>query len=862
MATTRVGWQNEQHYDLHVVRGHQTRRLDEILVLVQDPPPSVFASATPPPADVAKVEFQPLINHTGAVLGLIAAHGVVVSTTTGLVRTFATPPVPALANFIIDARVRVRVPGGTRDLPAAQMRMHVHNGVTDAWLTPSPRLRIRRGADGQRFSVLARFDNGTVGDLTANHGVTWGSSDPAVQVDADGALTGTALSGPVTVTATLPAELGGFSRSAEVEVLAPWGSLPAAARVATKLSGPGVPAMGRVPNVLFLPDGFEASGQADFEALAADFVRKLNTGTITTPFNLLKDSINYWSAFLPSPVPGSSPLHELDLQPRLSGTGGGTSTVGVEIPVPLRPDPASTEPFTFPELLHEVGLPIRDNVLAPGPPSTPISNADIEARWTTLYPVDRTRLTPALIGAWRELHDRRLVEERDTALGVASGQRPAMTLLSPGRMLGPNPRRTTRAHLDQYLATLIDSVTGTPIGATWNSSSAPRGKDSDLVIVLCAGSQRAGGRTANAQDQTRTDLVATGLVLTEEVPLIVGAGPQVLTIPHPLPRKPSGTPAVIAETLAVATHEMCHALGLGDEYGERIDLTDEIIEEARRFLNLQPRKDLLDGAGRLVATAVRWRWPQLQRAGRVTGFPAAQGGGDFQVELAPGHTRSFAAGDKVRLRLPLPFGAVSRELEVTAVNPAANLVRVHEPTSPPAPAGTLPAVLFPPDSVLGVPVPPPPSAPAGELFAELMAQKIRAHITTTHGPLNAPAATPQRPCVPDPNPDPIPVQRPGNLPAGLPRRQPRYRAWIVGLYEGGKDQACGVYHPTGACQMRSHRVPYRDPASGAPPPPRVVGVLYRFCNVCRYILVDRIDPSRHKELNELVVKQKLYPQPR
>jgi hypothetical protein len=80
---------------------------------------------------------------------------------------------------------------------------------------------------------------------------------------------------------------------------------------------------------------------------------------------------------------------------------------------------------------------------------------------------------------------------------------------------------------------------------------------------------------------------------------------------------------------------------------------------------------------------------------------------------------------------------------------------------------------------------------------------------------------------------------PTNLPA-LSRR-PRTLADIVGIYEGASYHDCGVFRPAGRCKMRSG---YRK--------------LVPFCHVCRYLLVDRVDPTRHGALD--AVYEREYPQ--
>jgi hypothetical protein len=51
---------------------------------------------------------------------------------------------------------------------------------------------------------------------------------------------------------------------------------------------------------------------------------------------------------------------------------------------------------------------------------------------------------------------------------------------------------------------------------------------------------------------------------------------------------------------------------------------------------------------------------------------------------------------------------------------------------------------------------------------------------------------------------------------------------IVGVYFGGGQYACGVLHPTGTCMMRNDH----DDET-------------KFCAVCRYVLVEHIDPDQH-----------------
>jgi hypothetical protein len=55
---------------------------------------------------------------------------------------------------------------------------------------------------------------------------------------------------------------------------------------------------------------------------------------------------------------------------------------------------------------------------------------------------------------------------------------------------------------------------------------------------------------------------------------------------------------------------------------------------------------------------------------------------------------------------------------------------------------------------------------------------------------------------------------------------------IVGLYEGGRLSNRGIFHPTGSCMMRSDHLDSIE-----------------FCAVCRYIMVEFINPFRHFEID-------------
>jgi hypothetical protein len=295
-------------------------------------------------------------------------------------------------------------------------------------------------------------------------------------------------------------------------------------------------------------------------------------------------------------------------------------------------------------------------------------------------------------------------------------------------------------------------------------------------------------------------------------------------------------------------HESAHSLGLGDEYGGAGTLTPARLPDIARFLNLQDAASAslpVPQVG-LDPARLKWNWPRITKAGVLTALPQLVGA-NWRITLKAGHGAKFVIGDIVRLRTrPLTPGIVP-SIELTVTAKAGDTLTVH-PSIP---------FFFPISFVAGSIVyvqretPPVPPAAHGNPL-ELISPTVLAYMATSKIPLNiAPIAPGAHVCSPDGNN----VQRALNKPPTLPVGKPKWSAWLVGAYEGGLDFGCGVLHPTGACMMRQLLL---DPTA-AVSAFKVVEVAYRFCPVCRYILVDRIDPSQHGVIDADYQKQYAEP---
>jgi hypothetical protein len=820
MASVDILW--DGGFDIHLLPGETSSSLIDLLVIKEDTTPPTYSWANDPPADIDPDSFAFTPNFISAADPPLNG-GVTVHTKTGEVTVAAAP---TLRSFVLEATVRTKPPNA-RTLGPIPIRVLVHTAILDIWLTPST-LTIRQGSDGLRLTVLARFDDQTIGDITRRPGITWASTD-ATKIDFDpasGALTAKTNPANETITATH----AGHVATAKVQARKPWST----AAVVTLVPGSaGIDKAATVPNVLFLSEGFTAGEDTKFGNLVVKLVKRLQTTESLRPYDLAKKAVNYWMAFVPSRERGTSVLY--DLRPVARAT-----LFGAEIPAPVKPAPAT--PFTLGNLIYHVGLPTpADAAVPPGA---------ARATWLLQYGVGVSLLcTDAVYAQWQALSDHRLANEVDNAFGIRHGQRPIMHPTVVPRSMNFHPLRATREHLDAFLQKL--KFGPATLGAIWATQNPPPaapipapvgpglpaglkvGQDRALVFMVCGGA-RMGGTELDG-------LIVSSLVSDVEVRLQAVAGTrQVNFVPFNLPSVPS---LWLAANVA---HETAHAFGLEDEYGEfpaplRIPAANEagLKPEA----NVQPASELERSAAdpRLDPAKlgnIKWRWPRVEHAGVVAAQPAPNGAA-FDIGMVHGHAAGFKHGDLVRLRRrplldhPQPSGRLNVD-KVTG-----DVV-----TATPLPPGAITPADWPAGSVLIRPVRGAATAadPNGPDLT-LVAPIISDHLSASSLPLNQKPPPPAPACAVDTST----VQSALNLPAGLPVGRPKFKAQIVGLYDGGARYHCGVFHPSGACVMRALQVP------------GVATTTYLFCPVCRYFLVDRLDPTKHGVID--LDYRKRYPQP-
>jgi hypothetical protein len=842
MAAPPLEWKEGEGHDIHLLRGGPaSKKLIDAL-------------------DIDATQGSSVVFITKLASGS-DRHGVEVNSDEGIVSALPhpdpphpdDPPFPKVSNFILLA-VFSQPSGATFE---TEIRVHIHDSVKDLFLTPST-LTIHKDTNECRFTVLARFhddtdediseviNNDTIGDITDWPELTYQSADPSVATVLPGGVLKaevTSGSAPITVNLTLPS-LGINKTSAPAQALAKpsWADVARAAKVSF-VAGKVAPnqadpesdrqdsvksVVENAANVLFIADGFRNDQRFDYRNIVNTITAVMRGDEMAyapafQPFNILKNSINYWTVFVPSEQDGITLLGEY-----ASGVAHGRLK-GERWEAEQRPDPAKAH-WSVSELIHEVGFPT--------PADAARTIAKLVADWRMIFGnhVTEERVKVTYEGNRKTLPFHSPLNERDTAFGLTVGyRRRASETKGDARELqlsspSTGVRRTSVASMQKFVENL--TLAGHPIGSTWKAG----GKDFGLVCFICLNELAVGnawGDDGYVAVSTGQESDVVNLEKTADSRLDVVTGPVIDTYRHLL--------------ASVVAHELSHNLGLGDEYGDGkgASFTDG-ADDYPQDPNLQAKIAMVSvaaGPPPYNAAKIKWLWPRIKKAGVLTRklLPADITSDGIHVPLLRRHGLTFAVGDVVRFKA----WPVSRNLLIDQLQNKFFRVKTREEGS----VTILPVtVAAGTNDVTDVPMSGFDSAPFLNLFwddkkysliqplrvagneIKLVADSILKHIEAKDGPLNADPGNPTAACVAAG--DIASIMTPRNLPALS--RTPRTKADIIGIYEGGFYRDCGVFRPAGRCRMRDSDI-----------------TTIPFCHVCRYIIVDTVDPSRHGDLDLL-----------
>lgn len=866
MPITAIAWADDAEYDVHMLRGTSRPALRDSVMftrsdgVVEDAPTYIAANG-----DVT-LSFQPSFrNEMDLTVNppTCTGFGITINNETGESRVDPPPtPEPVIHNFLVHATAQDSSDGKEYRI---SIRVHLHNRVASAWLTP-PILTLRpeSGALPQttrvRFSVRAQFDDGTVGDLTHHPDIVW---RPTADVAGSGRLIIASGNGPSTpavqIEAVLPADLQDPSVANPPEIRAvghirfavDWASdsTVRTETVQVQDTWPGTVNPELVPNFLFMCDGYKAEDRAKFESQVKSLLGLMKRSRLTRPFDLLATSMNYYQAFIPSNHHGISVLCEVYPEQKSNGELK-TNSAGIVdcYCVPDAEDPSAGERWGLSHVIFRLGLPVPGQGLNR-------KVKDIRDYWNSILDdVPHDRISDTTVRKWQKLALRSFLEETDSVLGLAYGEYPAVSRESNNREIGFHSRRISRTRLDPILNRLTDAE-GNSIGSIWTERpDGSRPNSYPLIFIFSSLKWDRGvnyGRNYIAMNVEDRDAIparrATGRP-TYEIDL---TGKITNRISH--------------TRLVRGCHEIAHSFGLGDEYAEKGTMPQS-MEVDRHYGNLQKHSDIEDAFHDIDGDLIKWRWHRIRKAAVIAGPITEAPPGKFRIPVILGQALQFDIGNTVLLRVrqfpralprfatppdPRPHDfPVSELLEVIGVADPGGLLDPSRPAGPDNPlvgafivsakAGqtftTAHAGTFSAGCIVYLPVPASESARDDDYpFAEMIAKNIKDHITDRGCALNQDPDSDDI-CVPDKND----IQKPIKLDIDLPICF-SHKNRIVGIFSGGKKFQCGVYHPTGSCIMRNSNSNGKE-----------------FCAVCRYLLVDIIDPSKHFSLD--LDYQDYYPQ--
>jgi hypothetical protein len=303
--------------------------------------------------------------------GSLARYGIELDSSEGIITLAAAPPTVTIRNFIVIAAAQHA--SGTRE---TRIRVHIHDRLNKAYLVPAPALNLRIGSQA-RLTVLADFDDQTVGDISRDPDIAWEVLEGGLEVSTTLPEPGfrglgfirvsTALVGESgKIRARLPSRLGGTPgvqsfADASIKVLPAWGDIPLAPPLkdpyrATLITGPTTVLRSDpdVRNVLFLPEGFTQSQRGLFEQIAdAIALDEFSSSSVFRPFDLLNERINYYRLWVEPSETHSECINELSslYAPAFIG-----------LPLPFPEDPPTNGISTVAHLVFRVGLPAPQDV--------------------------------------------------------------------------------------------------------------------------------------------------------------------------------------------------------------------------------------------------------------------------------------------------------------------------------------------------------------------------------------------------------------------------------------------------------------------------------------------------------------------
>ena len=687
------------------------------------------------------------------------------------------------------------------------VRVFVHKTIDKYWIGNN-QVTIHEGADDYVLSVYATFDDeetvseeekATV-DISSHPYVTFSSADPTkVAIDDNqdkGRITGvsqTEADSPV----KLQVQISGMApEEVDAHVIPPRSTLKPIVRC---LKGSGD--MSQRRNMLFIAEGFPEDQKEVFDTLVYQMTTRLFNSRDNSPYNLLKDQFNIWVAFEESPEKGvtvSRPVFKSNGLPLLAD---------------LSADPFNTTAYTLTQVKDSkfgliYGFRYGDRVSHDPNPDP-------------LQPQNSWFLPPY-------------------------GRGRALSLMFDRRRLPHHwlPYVT----YDEYIDSLrLSPESKVEEGSFDNTLWKTEGKDGALVCIISNGDLGKGdnqnGGFAGIKSCAKHFQHLSNLIHPIAAHPMLDHIPQDISITYyNSPYTVSGIPILKEVNLGRFTssfaHEFSHSFDLGDEYeSNRTTLLSNVSHERERLLidghtNLTHFWRIKNVSNTIDLNKVIWhQWHRAKASATLTQAAQNQGNTHIQLQMSPSnayhwHLLHNIVGQEVFLR--------TRDINFDHENPTNSNKYFEGPFTIDGLDQTTGEVSlqgqiskdFPVGSVIYLP------QKQGSNVMSLIHPKVVSFFNDPAGNNKAPFADKKGNCN-------TPNQKPSSAP-NIPGFSVKNQHYVVGVYEGGFNFSCQVYRPSGQCRMRNHRLD-----NHATPPSHPA-----FCAVCKYHLVNTINPDKLSDLDK------------
>jgi hypothetical protein len=760
-------------------------------------------------------------------------------------------------------------------------RLQVHDTLLGWWFGHSSiTAAVDPALAHTQPSIYASFSTDpsgadTVGDITG-HGYV--QLDPAVPgimvVERDGRLRGLSEGNDV-VTGTL----NGISHSVPVRIV-DYGRTRDELDVVRvhNLTNPA-----DAHNMVFIGEGFrtDAADRTQFDEIVTKTVEELFSKPRHQPYGLLDKSFNVWKAYQPSAQHGLTCAFNVN---DTAAPGAGVPPRGYPIPYNRNPKEDATK-YTVETLVRRVGLPLRNETR---------NLAQLLSDWNSqsLDDFDATRVDQPLVDAWKSQKSDGILDARDTFFGFRLGARlgdrlsgisrpavvmPPTTDATSDALLKPFVKRvyefftieaTRSALLDprrHAVEVMADSFFGANpgnlvmrylAGLRWRSAPHPAvGQEwqPDPAEVLFKRSRGFVGIIVNEGLHGGSNLCASTMTATT-----IGRDGQTdfaFTVNVHERRMGRTLPATftaqVDSCIDTIAHEFGHSFNLGDEYEEFAGRDPNATFHGDiRFDNITrlgwifhhgavlPDGTVFLADDEIDPTNVKWFDLTRIKVSAMLTADAVPAGAAVTVTIDPRYIASWVAAKKKNLlaflrarvftslgqQLPFPSDNAHILLGLTIgnIDEAHGTIALSGSSLPPAGSP-----VFKQGALLFVPVRAPDSS-----AAKVVEQKVLEKLTTTHTALNKQT-------------DNTAVNSGSDSPVDIAGFSPPCKAFkVIGLYEGAAHYAGRDYRPAGLCKMRSGS-PDDDGGEG------------EFCHVCKWLIVNRVDPNLHAILDD-----KFYPNAR